>query len=136
MTVPLGQQVLESHLHGMPTSAAIVLPNGPGGGLPRYVVQRSVGMVETFDTTGTTEAEPTISVNVETEPAEFAFENDALVTALCERFKPGTVIEYGGAKVTITKPPHVGAIPPRQDSMGSSSAVYTTPVIIRGWFTF
>jgi hypothetical protein len=125
MSLTDGQQKMINHIVTMDDPPGIALPNGPGVGLPRYVIQEAGGLQRTFDMAGTVESFPEIVVRVETEDGEYATENNALVKALVARFKPGT--RFDG--VTILDPAS-----PRPPLRGGG--VYAVPVIIRGRYVF
>ena len=125
MSLTAGQQALIRRIVTMTTSANIVLPNGPGAALPRYVVQVSGGSQRTATVDGVTDARPEIVVRVETVADAYATDNDALVAALVARFRPGD--KFDGVTVIdapLPRPPLVG------------DGVYSVPVIIRGRFSF
>lgn len=124
MSLSTGQQALIRRVVTMDSPPNIMLPNGPGKGLPRYVVQVSGGSQRTAMLDGTTDAYPEIVVQVETESSEYATENDTLVAALVARFKPGD--KFDG--VTIMDAPL-----PRSAVPGPC---YSVPVIIRGRMSF
>jgi hypothetical protein len=126
MSLTVGQQALIRRIVTMTTSANIVLPNGPGAGLPRYVVQVSGGSQIRRTVDGTTEARPEIVVRVETKDGEYANENDTLVAALVARFPCNA--SFDG--VTIIDAPLPRAPLPLADG------VYSVPVIIRGFTSF
>ena len=125
MTLVTGQQALIRRIVTMTTSANIVLPNGPGRGLPRYVIQVSGGSQQNTLVRGTTEAVAEIVVRVET-GTEYATANDALVDALVARF-PVTEVFDG---VTIRDAP----LP--RPPLPVTEGVYAVPVIIRGFTSF
>lgn len=125
MSLTTGQQALIRRVTTMSAPPNVVLPNGKGKPLPRYVVQASGGSQSTFDLSGTTDSRPEIVVRVETEADEFATENDSLVAALVARFKPGD--EFDGVEIMdapLPRPPLEG------------DGVYSVPVIIRGRYIF
>ena len=57
MSITTGQQALIRRIVTMTTSANIVLPNGAGAGLPRYVVQAAGGTQRTATLAGLTDAD-------------------------------------------------------------------------------
>lgn len=124
MSLTAGQQALINRLVTMTDPPNIVLPNGPGKGLPRYVVQVSGGAQGTATLGGETEATPEIVIRVETEDGGYAVESDTLVAALVARFAVGD--RFGG--VTIAEAPL-----PRPAIPG---ACYAVPVIVRGRTSF
>jgi hypothetical protein len=126
MSMTDGQQALIRRIVTMDDPPNIALPNGPGVGLPRYVIQEAGGSQNTFDMAGTVESFPEIVVRVETEDGEYATENNALVKALVARFKPGS--RFDG--ITI-----LDAADPRPPLPGGGD-VYAVPVIIRGRYVF
>lgn len=125
MSMTDGQQKLINRIVTMDDPPNIALPNGPGVGLPRYVVQEAGGSQNTFDMAGAVESFPEIVVRVETEDGEYATQNNALVKALVTRFKPGS--RFDG--ITILDAPS-----PRPPLRGGG--VYAVPVIIRGRYVF
>jgi hypothetical protein len=125
MSMTDGQQKLINRIVTMDDPPNIALPNGPGVGLPRYVIQEAGGSQNTFDMAGTVESFPEIVVRVETEDGEYATGNNALVKALVARFKPGS--RFDGITIldaANSRPPLTGG------------GVYATPVIIRGRYVF
>jgi hypothetical protein len=123
MSLTNGQQILVRRLLTMSGLPNVVLPNGPGKELPRFVVQASGGGQQTATLDGISDATPEIVVTVETD-TEFATENDALVSALVAHFPPGLRVEG----LTITDAPLPRPPVP--------SVAYSVPVIIRGAFSF
>jgi hypothetical protein len=126
MSLTLGQAALIRRIVTMTTDANIVLPNGPGAGLPRYVVQAAGGTQRTRTIDGVTEARPEIVVRVETEAGAYATESDSLVADLVARFDVGD--SFDG--VTIIERPS-----PRPP-LPVADGVYSVPVIIRGFTSF
>lgn len=125
MSLTAGQQALIRRIVTMTTDANIVLPNGPGAALPRYVIQAAGGSQRTRTTDGVTEARPEILVQVET-GTDYATNNDALVAALVARF-PVTA-NFDGVTIIDAPLPR----PPLPVTEG----VYSVPVIIRGFTSF
>lgn len=120
MSLTDGQQALINRIVTMSGAPNIVVPEGPGKGLPRYVVQVSGGSQSTIGASRVTDARPEITVRVETEKGSYATDNDALVKALVARFAVGDTFDG----VTILAAPL-----PRPPIPG---AVYSVPVVIRG----
>lgn len=125
MSLTAGQQALIYRLVTMSGGTNVVLPNGPGKGLPRYVVQVSGGAQRTATLGGRTDATPEIVVQVETEADDYVTANNALVAALVARFAVGS--RFDG--VTITDAPL-----PRPALVGGG--VYSVPVVVRGQTSF
>lgn len=123
MSITTGQQALIRRIVTMTTDANIVLPNGPGKGLPRYVIQAAGGAQQTASLKGRTEAAPEIVVRVETADGEYATQNDELVAALVARF-PLDGAPFDGVVIREAPLPR----PP----LPVADGVYAVPVIIRG----
>lgn len=126
MGITTGHQALINRIVTMPDPPNIVLPNGPGKGLPRYVIQVSGGAQQTATLQGLTDSTPEIVVQVETEDGGYTTENDTLVEALVARFPVAS--RFDG--VCILESPMPRAALPVTDG------VYSVPVIIRGSYTF
>ncbi|MGI3168397.1 hypothetical protein ACRARG_04545 [Pseudooceanicola sp. C21-150M6] len=125
MSITAGQAALIRRIVTMTDPPNIVLPNGPGKGLPRYVVQVSGGAQRTMGVNGSTEARPEIVVRVET-GTDYSTENDALVSALVARFAVGDL--FDGVKIT--------AAPSPRAALPVTDGVYSVPVVIRGNYHF
>lgn len=126
MSITTGQTAIMTRIATMETDANIVWPDGPGAGLPRYVMQAAGGAQRTATLAGQTDADPEVVVRVETLAGTYATANTTLVAALVARFRPGD--RFGG--VTILDAPSVR--PPLPVIEG----VYSVPVVIRGRFYF
>ncbi|NDV52108.1 hypothetical protein [Salipiger sp. PrR003] len=129
MSITAGHQALIRRVVTMTDPPNIVLPNGEGKGLPRYVVQAAGGAQTPADMTGKTRAFPEIVVRVETKawPAgQYFIESDALVAALVARFPPGA--KFDGVK--IDRAPDV------RPSLPVTDGVLSIPVVIRATFIF
>ncbi|MBR9841435.1 MAG: hypothetical protein GYB50_26815 [Rhodobacteraceae bacterium] len=129
MSITTGQQALINRVVTMASPPSIVLPNGPGKGLPRFVIQTAGGSQQPSTLTGETRAFPEILVRVETNAfpeGQYLIQSDALVAALVARFPPG--VKFDGVK--IDRAPDVRPPLPVTDG------VYAVPVYVRGTFTF
>lgn len=115
-----------NRLVSMAGATNVVLPNGAGKGLPRYVVQASGGAQRTATINGLTDATPEIVVRVETEADRYATENDTLVAALVAMFPVAS--RFNG--VTILDAPSV------RPALPAAGGVYAVPVVIRGQYSF
>lgn len=124
MSLTDGQQALIRRIVTMTRTANVVLPNGSDEPLPRYVVQASGGSQRTVG--GRTEANPEITVRVETCSGKNATQSDELVAALVDRFPVHA--RFDGVTILDAPLPR----PPLPDTDG----VYSVPVIIRGRTSF
>lgn len=107
----------------------VVLPNGPGKSLPRYVVQEAGGSQTTAAMSGLTDAVAEVVVLVETESGVYSTLSNTLVKALVSMFPVS--ISFGTSPVmTVIDAPDVR--PP----LPISSGVYSVPVVIRAHFSF
>ncbi|WP_343502137.1 MULTISPECIES: hypothetical protein [Roseobacteraceae] len=129
MSITAGHQALIRRVVTMADPPNIALPNGPGKGLPRYVVQAAGGAQQPATISGKTRAFPEIVVRVETKAwpvGQYAIESDALVAALIARFPVG--VKFDGVKIDRA--------PEARTALPVTDGVYSVPVIIRGTFTF
>ncbi len=129
MSITAGHQALIRRVVTMTDPPNIVLPNGPGKGLPRYVIQAAGGAQTPADMTGETRAFPEIVVRVETKAwpeGQYAIESDALVAALIARFPVG--VKFDGVKIDRA--------PEARTELPVIDGVYSVPVIIRGTYHF
>lgn len=120
-----GHQAMISRIVTL-ASIAVVLPNGPGKPLPRYVVQEAGGSQRTSLLGGLTDADPEVVVRVEVDAGQYATQSNVLVDELAAMFPAG--LRFGG--MTVLDAPMVR--PP----MPVSDGVYSVPVIIRARFSF
>jgi hypothetical protein len=114
MSITAGHQKMIRHLIGMTTTANIVLPNGPGAGLPRYVVQVAGGLQQTRTIDGVTQAQPELVVSVETEAGAYTTRSDEMIEALVQRFAANTRFEGMMVRGGSLPPPT-----PSRDGWGS-----------------
>ena len=121
-----GHQAIISRIVANSGGTNIVLPNGPGKSLPRYVVQEAGGMQRTSTLAGLTDAIPEVVVRVETEAGTYATESNSLVKALVDIFPPA--LRFSGMTVVDAPDPR----PP----LPILDGVYAVPVIIRAEFSF
>jgi hypothetical protein len=129
MSVTTGHAALIRRVVTMTDPPNVMLPNGPGKGLPRYVIQAAGGAQTPADMTGKTRAFPEIVVRVETKAwpeGQYLIESDQLVGALVARFPPGA--KFDGVK--IDRAPDVRPPLPVTDG------VISIPVVIRATFVF
>lgn len=108
------------HLLQMGTDANFVIPQGSDRPLPRYWIQNAGAAPRTFDLAGNVIANVEMAVSVETSASDTATQNEAMVAALEQHFRPGT--RFGG--LTVIEPPR-----PRPALV--DGGVYSVPVIIR-----
>lgn len=125
MSLVSGQQALIRRIVTMSTAASIVLPNGPGASLPRYVLLEAGGSQRTRTLDGVTEARPEILVRVETETI-YSTESNQLVAALVARFPVNS--SFDGVKILDAPLPR----PP----LPVTDGVYSVPVVIRAFMSF
>lgn len=125
MSITTGHQALIKRIVQMSTTANIVLPNGPGKDLPRYVIQAAGGSQRTATVGGITESYPEIVVQVET-GTDYADDNDDLVADLVSLFAVNS--RFDGVTIIDAPLPR----PPLPVDRG----VYSVPVIIRGFYPF
>lgn len=126
MSMTDGHQAIISRIVSEAGSTSVVLPQGPGKGLPRYVVQEAGGAQRTITLEGDTFATPEIVVRVETVSGQYATENNALTKTLVQMFPPGLV--FGDMKVREA--------PDVRPPLPATDGVYAVPVIIRAEFSF
>lgn len=128
MSLSDGHRGIISRIVGS-ASVNVVLPNGPGKGLPRYVVQEAGGTQRTATMAGLTDAVAEVVVLVETSSGAYSTQSNSLISELVDMFRPG--VRFGGpTEMVIVEAPDVR--PPLPDTGG----VYSVPVIVRAHFNF
>lgn len=120
------EQIISRIVSG--ASVSVMLPNGPGKPVPRYVLQEAGGRQMTSTLQGDTDAYPEVVVLVQTEAGDYSTLNAQLLRELAAMFVPGT--RFGDPEMTVVTSPEVR--PPLPVEFG----VYTVPVIVRASFTF
>lgn len=126
MSITDGHQAIIARIVSQAGGTSVVLPEGPGKSLPRYVVQEAGGSQRTVTLAGDTLARPEVVVRVETEAGRYATENNALTKALVGMFPPGA--SFGGV--------HVRDAPSVRPPLPTTDGVYSVPVVIRAEFGF
>lgn len=121
-----GHQAIISRMIAELSGSNIVLPNGPGKSLPRYVVMEAGGRQTPATLDGTTDAYPEVVVRVETRAGVYATQNNNMVSALVDAFPLG--LQFSGMRVH--RAPDVRPPLPIQDG------VYSVPVIVTAQFNF
>jgi len=89
MSLTDGHQAIIGRIVAEAGATSVVLPNGPGKGLPRYVVQEAGGTQRPIGVDGMTDATAEVVVRVETEAGAYATEANALASALVAMFPGG-----------------------------------------------
>lgn len=128
MSLSDGHQAIISRIVEQ-ASVSVVLPNGPGRGLPRYVIQEIGGAQQTSMLAGDTDADPEVAVRVETRDGQYATQANLLTRQLVAMFPVG--LRFGDSgRFTVLRAPNVRpALPPVE-------GVYAVPVFVSARFTF
>jgi hypothetical protein len=121
-----GHQAIISRIVAETSGTNIVLPNGPGKSLPRYVVMEAGGSQRPFGLDGRTEAFPEVVVRVETLADKYATQANTLCGDLVAMFPPGLL--FSGMQVV--RAPDIRPPLPVLDG------VYSVPVVIQVRFVF
>lgn len=120
MSLTNGYQAIISRIVSELSGSNIVLPNGPGKPLPRYVVMEAGGRQQAATLDGISDAAPEVVVRVETVSGAYSTENNAMTQALVQAFPLG--LPFSGMKVH--RPPDVRPPLPVTDG------VYSVPVVV------
>lgn len=127
MSLSLGHTAVISRIVALaPPGVNLVLPNGLGKDLPRYVIQEAGGRQTTALLGGLTDADSEVVVRVETSAGQFSTQSNDLVEDLVGMFPVG--LRFAGT--TILDAPNVR--PPLPVAFGA----YSVPVVIRARFSF
>lgn len=126
MSITDGYQAIISRLLTESSGVNIVLPDGPGKTLPRYVVQEAGGSQRVQNLDGDVAAMPEVMVMVETADGQYTTQSNALVKSLVDIFPVGS--RFGGMEVVA--PPDVRPPLPAHDG------VYSVPVYVSARFVY